>query len=70
MFSIICIWINGRENNREAGDLRRYRAHYDVIVVFGRNHSKRYVLKLMIIYIYIDLVAEQLCLSITFADWH
>ena len=32
MFSLICVWINGWENNREAGDLRRYRAHYDVIV--------------------------------------
>ena len=26
-------WLNGA-NNREAGDLRRHRAHYDVIVVF------------------------------------
>ena len=26
-------WINGWVNNREAGDLRRYRAHYDVIVI-------------------------------------
>ena len=25
--------INGSVNNREAGDLRRYRAHYDVIVM-------------------------------------
>ena len=31
MFSLICVWINDRVNNREAGDLRRYRAHYDVI---------------------------------------
>ena len=30
MFSLICIWINGWVNNREAGDLRRYRAHSDV----------------------------------------
>ena len=30
MFSFICRRINGRVNNREAGDLRRYRAHYDV----------------------------------------
>ena len=28
----ICVWINGWINNREAGDFRRYRAHYDVIV--------------------------------------
>ena len=32
MFSLIFIWINGWVNNREAGDLRRHRAHYDVIV--------------------------------------
>ena len=25
--------VPGRVNNREAGDLRRYRAHYDVIVM-------------------------------------
>ena len=34
MFSLICVWINGWVNNREAGDLRRYRVHYDVIVIF------------------------------------
>ena len=28
----ICGWINGWINNREAGDLSRHRAHYDVIV--------------------------------------
>ena len=33
MFSLICVWINDWVNNREAGDLRRYRAHYDVIVM-------------------------------------
>ena len=32
-FSLICAWINGWVNNREAGDLRRHRAHYDVIVM-------------------------------------
>ena len=31
-FSLICVWINCWVNNREAGDLRRYRAHYDVTV--------------------------------------
>ena len=29
-FSLICVWINGWVNNHEAGDLRRYRARYDV----------------------------------------
>ena len=33
MFSLICVWINGWVNNRKAGDLRHYRAHYDVIVM-------------------------------------
>ena len=33
MFSLIYVWINDWVNNREAGDLRRYRAHYDVIVM-------------------------------------
>ena len=33
MFSLICVWIKFWDNNREAGDLRRYRAHYDVIVM-------------------------------------
>ena len=32
-FSLICVWINGWVNNRETCDLRRYRAHYDVIVM-------------------------------------
>ena len=34
MFSLICVWIDGWVNNGETGDLRRYRAHYDVIVMF------------------------------------
>ena len=33
MISLIRVWINDWVNNREAGDLRRYRAHYDVIVM-------------------------------------
>ena len=31
--SLICVWINDWVNNGETGDLRRYRAHYDVIVM-------------------------------------
>ena len=33
MFSLICAWTNDWVNNRDAGDLRRHRAHYDVIVM-------------------------------------
>ena len=33
MFSLFCPRINDWVNNGEAGDLRRYRVHYDVIVM-------------------------------------
>ena len=33
MLSLVCAWIYGLVNNRDAGDLRRHHAHYDVIVV-------------------------------------
>ena len=38
MSALICIWINGWVNNCEAGDFRRYRAHYGVIVMVGLNN--------------------------------
>ena len=41
MFSLICVWRNGWVNNREAGDLRRYRAHYDVIVMWSSEPLRR-----------------------------
>ena len=41
MFSLTCAWINGWVNNREAGDLRRHRAHYDVIVMSFGNPCTR-----------------------------
>ena len=33
MFSLICAWLNGWVNNREAGDLRCHLCHYDVTVM-------------------------------------
>ena len=33
MFSLICVWTNGWANNRDAGDLRHHRAHYDATVI-------------------------------------
>ena len=39
MFSLICDWINGWMNNREAGDLRRHGAHYDVTVTVLESHG-------------------------------
>ena len=34
MFSLICDWINGQVNHRDAGDLKHHRAHYDVNVMY------------------------------------
>ena len=42
MFSLICTWIKGWVNNGEAGDLRRYRAHFDTTVM-----CKPYILSLI-----------------------
>ena len=36
MFSLICAWIKGWVNIREAGNLIRYHAHYDVTVMMLR----------------------------------
>ena len=41
MFSLICARIKGWVNNGEAGDLRRYRVHYDVIVMSFDDREPR-----------------------------
>ena len=41
MFSLICVWILDWVNNREAGDLRRYHAHFDVIVMLKTWNQNR-----------------------------
>ena len=38
-FFFICAWINGWVNNRGAGDWRRNRAHYDVVVMRNLNNT-------------------------------
>ena len=48
MFSLIGFWMNGWVNNREADDLRRYRAHNDVTVMkypcwYESRHSYDFV---------------------------
>ena len=40
MFSLIFVWRNGWVNNREAGDLRRHRAHYGVTVMISCGYMK------------------------------
>ena len=46
MFSLIYLWINSWINNHEAGDLRCYHAHYDVIVMcmcIKNMHASLYI---------------------------
>ena len=40
MFSLICGRINSWVNNGEAGELRRHRAHYDVIIMWWENPQR------------------------------
>ena len=41
ILSLICAWINGSVNNRDAGDLRRQCAYYDVIVMTNYTTKSR-----------------------------
>ena len=51
MFSLICVWISGWVNKRESGDLRRYRAHYDVIVMIYAAVMEQWVAYINTLYI-------------------
>ena len=42
MFSLICAWTNGWVNNRDADDLRRHYALYDVTVIYWRSIPVRF----------------------------
>ena len=42
MFSLICAWTKRSANNRDAGDLRRHRHHYDVTVMKTVNDDDCY----------------------------
>ena len=45
MFSLM--WTNGWVNNRDAGDLRRQRAHYDVTVKKGVREVTEFITHLL-----------------------
>ena len=65
MFHLICVWINGWGNNREAGDLIRSRAHYDVIVMKCMHaviHWGRYKMA-AIFHTFPDVFSENHCRS-------
>ena len=62
MFSLIYVWINGWVNSR--GDLRRYRGHYDVIVMSVESKpcivgSKRHVFRFSSCYWWAILVSAE-----------
>ena len=59
VFSLICARINGWINNGEAGDLRRHRVHYDVIVMLEWNI--KYVQKLFHENVNENVKRRQLC---------
>ena len=53
-FFLICVWIYDWVNNREASDLRRYRAHYDVTVMatYMRQYSEPPLFQKMACYLF------------------
>ena len=70
MISLICAWTNGSTNNRNVGDLRRHRVHYDVSVMkcvnvcflyLKHQASKMYVLSVKIVMDYIQLSRQRNC---------
>ena len=67
-FVLICAGINAWVNNREAGDLRRHRAHYDVIIMGSTKFNKifgRKIKRFIQLIVYLKLL---LCQSL-FGNW-
>ena len=62
MFSLICAWPNGWVNNREAGDLKCHRPHYNAIVMIwlwscysiSKEICTRVLLCCALLWLYID----------------
>ena len=70
IFSLICVWINDWVNNGEAGDLRPYRAYYDVTVMWqDRFHVRHVINRNWVVYgkmlIVLSLINHALCDSWT-----
>ena len=47
MFSLICAWTNGWENNWDAGDLRRHRARCDVTIMIPDIRRQGYAITMV-----------------------
>ena len=70
MFSLICIWISGWVNNGEAGDLRRYRAHYDVTVMkMGVHYRQNYLTNYVLDHNLFKYPTKCLCRDFNFRIW-
>ena len=67
IFSLICALNKGRVNNREAGDLRRHRAHYDVIVMIWLT-TLGVVMRRFVIRTNLSFCADFLSLSLEICD--
>ena len=71
----ICVWINSWINNREAGDLRRYCAHYDVIVMYTQIYKNIYICESWkcwyetVLYQCITLSSESFTIALTFLSF-
>ena len=57
LFSVVCPWINGWVNNREAGHLRRHYAHHDVNLMYKEDTCKIQMLMLLIKHVTLDTMA-------------
>ena len=54
MFYLICAWTDSWAKNGDAGDLRRYRAHYDVIVMMEKYIAT--VIYIMTVAMYFSII--------------
>ena len=63
MFSFICPWRNGWVNYREAGDLRRHRAHYDVILMIKINNLDISTPATLLVIMAMKLIAQSTSIS-------
>ena len=62
MLSLIRAWTNSWANNRDAGDLRRHRVHYDVTAMPNSSTSNEHFPPLITSYCIIHRKAASLCL--------
>ena len=60
MLPLICVWINGWENNLEAGDSRRCCAHYDVTVMGDHVLKWRLIKSIRCTFYYTDNILNHL----------